>query len=726
MPESIETRYDELQDVLKMLKRENALLAERTKEVFLLSLVSEAVAGATITREILNRSLERISILKDISFSACCAVSGGRTSIVHSWSNFGSTPDDVVVLSPALLDMVSTGPLVLDIGEFAGHGGVLTISTPMMKPSSILLIPCTTLEHGNCIFLYADARRSKNELTLLRFLFAGIVDLTVARLDSMAFKHEQSLAEQKLEHQVEERTTALNESLMQYKNLFDNTPDAFFLIEVEGRDAGKILQVNQAAAELHGYRPEEMRGMNLFDIEIVDPSIGIQQQMDLLFTGKTIYIETVRKHKSGSHFTVESVRKSVETQGKMYVLSFDRDITGRRRAQEDVQQARKMESLGIFAGGIAHDFNNILQGIVGYTSLMLLKSTTDPSVKQNVEAIAASADRAGQLTKQLLSYAGSARFQMRPLNLNAMIRENQQLLKAQIPNAVKFVSNLHDPLPEINADYAHLQEAIMNCVTNAVEAIGDNSGTVAIETAVREMTRDLIARWRWSSGPLAPGMYILLSISDSGCGMEETMLAKIFDPFFTTKFTGRGLGLAAVLGIVRGHQGGIAVESQPGKGTRFLIALPVIDGGKSNGTPEVALGEPLDIAIPVEKESSPRVLLIDDEINVRELISDILESVSVNVTQASDGMDGIAAYAREQHKIDLVMLDLSMPGMSGDQVFHKLREINPNVKVILSSGYSEDDVQKQYSMVHVDGYLQKPFTTRTLISKIQSCLQHKG
>jgi PAS domain S-box-containing protein len=736
MPESIDDRYDDLQETLKILRRENELLAERTKEVFLLSLVSEAISAANTSNDILYRSLERISILKDICYAAFCSLPADRTQIVRSWSNFGSNPDDMFVLPGVVYGMLSAGPLVIGYDEFIQHGGVLAIAYPQTKPTALLLVSCTTLEYGNCVFLFADPRRSKTELMLLRFLFARIVDMTVARLDNIAYIKERAIANQLVDQKIAEHTAELNESVRRYKYLFDNAPDAFFLIEVEGQNAGKILQVNQAAAEMHGYEPTELVGMNLFDIEIVDPTVGIQEQMERLFTGRTICMETVRKKKSGAHFTVESVRKSVDIGGVLYVLSFDRDITGRKRVQDSHQQAQKLESLGILAGGIAHDFNNILQGIVGYTSLMLLKSTTDPSVKQNVEAIASAAERASQLTKQLLSYAGSGRFQMRPINLNSMIRENHQLLKMRMPKAVKFVSNFHEPLPNINADYVQLQEAIMHCVTNAAEAIGDNAGTVAIETAVRDMTSDLIARWRWSSGELAPGTYVLLSISDTGCGMDDATLSRIFDPFFTTKFTGRGLGLAAVLGIIRGHDGGVAVESREGKGTRFLFALPAVTNAVETVVPEAA-PEPTSAAaeparatggtVPDQPERKPvgKVLIIDDEKTVRELISDILESVSLDVTQAADGMDGIAAYVREQNEIDLVMLDLSMPGMSGDKVFQKLREINPEVKVILSSGYSEDDVEKKYSMVKVDGYIQKPFTTRTLIEKIRLCLQEQ-
>jgi two-component system, cell cycle sensor histidine kinase and response regulator CckA len=753
MPESIENRYDDLLSTVNILRRENELLAERTKDVFLLTLVSEALAAAAGTDDILMRSLERISILKDICYSAFCSTAGGRTATIASWSNFGSGPDDSLVLPPALLGMLSGGPVVFGYEEFTARGGVLTIAYPRLTPSALLLVACTTLEHGTCVFLFADARRSKADLTPLRYLFARIADLAVARLDSVAHVKERTLADQTLEMKIDARTAELNESLRQYKHLFDNAPDAFFLIEVEGQNAGKIIQANHAAAEMHGYTPDEMTGMNLFDIENVDPSLGIQEQMDRLFTGATISIETIRTRKSGSRFTVESVRKSVEVGGKLYVLCFDRDITGRKREQEAVRQTQKMESLSILAGGIAHDFNNILQGIVGYTSLMLLKSAPDASVKQNVEAIATEAGRASQLTKQLLSYAGSGMFQMRPVNLNTLIRENYQFMKMRMPKGVNFVTNYYEPLPEISADAVQLQEAIMNSVTNAAEAIGDKEGTIAIETAVCDMTTAMITRWKWSSGDLAPGQYVLLSISDTGCGMDEPTLARIFDPFFTTKFTGRGLGLAAVLGIVRGHQGGIAVESSVGKGARFLFAFPVIITPEKNVPADVVQAAPekhvsvevvqaapekhasTDVvhaapqayappasAVSAERKSAGKVLVIDDERTVRELITDILESVSVDVTQATDGLDGIAAYVREQHEIDLVMLDLSMPGMSGDKVFQKLREINPAVKVILSSGYAEDDVQKRYATVRVDGYLQKPFTTRTLISKIQSCL----
>ncbi len=391
------------------------------------------------------------------------------------------------------------------------------------------------------------------------------------------------------------------------------------------------------------------------------------------------------------------------------------DISERKRTEEALRLAKKTESLGVLAGGVAHDFNNLLVAMLGQTALALAKLPPESTAREPIEKAVSAAQRAADLTRQLLAYSGRGHFAVQPLRLNALIEENLRLLEVAVPKHVRLATELAAELPLIRADAGQMQQVLMNLIINAAEAIGSRPGTVTVRTCVNDVTPTCRHVWHQAGEPLPEGRYVVLQVSDDGCGMDGDTLACIFDPFFTTKFTGRGLGLAAVLGIVSGHHGGLRVESAPGAGTTFRLAFPAM-------AQEEARPVRTTVAPPAATPARPTaglILLIDDEEPVREAVTDFLEMEGVRLLAAPDGTTGLALYREHQAEIRLVLLDLSMPGMSGEETFRQLRALDPHVPIILSSGYDESEVSERFAGKALTGFLQKPYRMDDLAAALR-------
>lgn len=394
------------------------------------------------------------------------------------------------------------------------------------------------------------------------------------------------------------------------------------------------------------------------------------------------------------------------------------DITADLAAEEErlrmdrrIRETQKLESLGLLAGGIAHDFNNLLVAILGNASLALSDLPSDSPARESVEQIELASRRAADLARQLLAYSGRGRFDVHVLDLNMLIGEVAQLLRASIPKGVQLRLDLAPELPAIEADGTQLRQVVMNLVVNAGEAIGGGDGRVVVRTFALELDRDYLSRTVLDD-ELPPGTYIALEVDDSGAGMDEATRARIFDPFFSTKFTGRGLGLAAVLGIVRGHRGAIQVYSEPGGGTSFRILIPATERPAPSGPPRerppwTALGT---------------VLVVDDEPGVREVAGAMLRRAGLFVLLAADGAEAVEQYRSHAASIDAVLLDLTMPRMGGAEAFEAIRAIRPDARVILTSGYSEEEAGSRFVGRGLAGFLQKPFTGDELAAAVSAAL----
>lgn len=370
----------------------------------------------------------------------------------------------------------------------------------------------------------------------------------------------------------------------------------------------------------------------------------------------------------------------------------------RLRLERQLLHAQKLESLGVLAGGIAHDFNNILTAIIGNAELALMRLNPESPALDNLQRIEKAAARAADLARQMLAYSGKGKFVVEHIDLNRLVEEMGHMLEVSISKKVLLRYNFSHPLPAVRVDATQIRQIVMNLVINASEAIGDRSGVIAITTGCVECNEAYL-KDVWLADPIPEGLYVSLEITDTGCGMDKETLAKIFDPFFTTKFTGRGLGMAAVLGIVRGHKGAIKVSSEPGKGSSFKVLLPV-------GEKSAELFN--DIATADHWQGSGTVLLVDDEETVRAIGSEMLKELGFEVITARDGREAVELY-KTGKEFRVVILDLTMPHMDGEQCFRELCRIDPDVKVIISSGFSEHDVTQKFVGKELAGYVQKPY-----------------
>ncbi|RME04106.1 MAG: response regulator [Bacteroidetes bacterium] len=396
------------------------------------------------------------------------------------------------------------------------------------------------------------------------------------------------------------------------------------------------------------------------------------------------------------------------------------DISERKKAEEATIRAQKMESLTVLTAGVAHDFNNLLLAMQSQIELAhkcLENSQNIEKAKEHLQKAKNATEHAADLTRQMLTYAGHGTTEISVLSLNTLLEENLALFNASSANRVDIALDLSLDIPFIESDPGQIQQVVMNLIINAVEAIGDKPGKIIITTDAYYLHPREVAFWRIGAQSLEPGKYVRLTVRDNGIGMDEGTAARIFDPFFTTKFTGRGLGLAAVLGIVKAHRGGIRVDSVVGKGTTFQIIFPA--SSKTAVSPNTT--EDTATAIP-QKKATKEVLVIDDEAPVREALKDIFAMYNQPTEAVSSGEEGIHYFRQHHARIQLVILDLTMPGLGGIETLKRLREINPGIPVIMSSGYTEEDIKANLRFVQVDGYLQKPYRIEKLIDTLRPFL----
>ena len=404
-----------------------------------------------------------------------------------------------------------------------------------------------------------------------------------------------------------------------------------------------------------------------------------------------------------------------------------RNLTERHKAEQERQRheterqyAQKLESLGVLAGGIAHDFNNLLMSIVARAGLALRSLSLDSPARQHLGIIEKSGLRGGELANQILAFAGQTQLAFQTIDLQQFLKENQTFLRSIVSKRITLTLKVPSTLPSIYGDRAQLRQLLINVVTNAAEAIGDKEGTISIETKTLNPTSQDFGQYH-IMGDLPQGPCVLLMIKDSGTGMKPELIPKIFDPFFSTKFPGRGLGLAALLGLAQGHGAAIAVLSQVGHGTEFCFIFPTNQLPEAQPTPSVTL--------PIESSNlhtPTKVLVVDDEEEVRTACSLILQEMGFDALVAQDGNSGFQIFKQYQDQIALVFLDLTMPNSDGSQLAEKIRPINPSVPILVSSGYTEEETMKYFTQSTINAFIQKPFQVEILIAKIQELTGWEG
>ncbi len=408
-----------------------------------------------------------------------------------------------------------------------------------------------------------------------------------------------------------------------------------------------------------------------------------------------------------------AVTSAVRQRKRQYELR-DRVIDS-QRTEERLRQTQKLESLGVLAGGVAHDFNNLLTGIIGGISLALDREPLSSPSRRFLEDAIHAGERAADLTRQLLAYAGKGRFVIQPVDLSDLVREISRLIDISIPKNVRLVLNLAGGLPPVEGDPAQLQQIVMNLLINAAEAIAPNrDGLVVAETGIARVDENYL-RKTLRAESAEPGEYVYIEVRDTGCGIDEASLSRIFDPFFTTKFMGRGLGLAAALGIVRSHGGALKVDSVRGQGSAFRVLFPSKSASQQKRKTESPVAE--------WSPGNQTILVVDDEEIVRKAARNSLESWGHRVLLAENGQIAVDLFAEARQRISLVLLDMTMPVMDGEETLRRLQRIDPGVKVILTSGYDESEAMVRFQGAGLAGFLQKPYTASRLVESIRKIFE---
>jgi signal transduction histidine kinase/CheY-like chemotaxis protein len=407
-------------------------------------------------------------------------------------------------------------------------------------------------------------------------------------------------------------------------------------------------------------------------------------------------------------------------EGPGRIVLVARDVRDQRRMERErhalerkVRQSQKLESLGVLAGGVAHDFNNLLVGMLGNATLLRERIAPESALGTLVDRIEESAQRAADLTRQMLAYSGRGRFVIEPMDLSEVAAEMRRLVAAALSKRANVRLDLAAELPAVEGDATQVRQVIMNLLTNASDALGGGDGTITLRTGVVDADSHTLSGGVLDDD-LPPGRYVSVEVEDTGVGMTEAVRRRMFDPFFTTKSTGRGLGLAATLGIVRGHRGAIRVRSTPGKGTVVTVLLPASGRVRVPTAPQ----------LPVVAIRPPRgaVLVADDEPAVLEFVADVLRTTGVEVLTARDGIECVDRFAERSGDIALVILDLTMPRLNGDETLRALRNIRTDVIVLLSSGYTEQEATSRFADEGLAGFLQKPYRARQLLARVRPLL----
>jgi len=497
----------------------------------------------------------------------------------------------------------------------------------------------------------------------------------------------------------------LTEAEARYRSVFETANDGIVLLE---KQDGKIINANPASEKLLGYSKEEYIGKKISDIGVsLDLSDFPAIMKTLNKSGIINYNNVQVKTKSGKD--IETDIYLVDRAGLAQCNI--RDVTERKKLEAQLRQAQKMEVVGLLAGGIAHDFNNILSAIVGYGHLLQMKMNSDDPLRENVNQILVSADRAAEVTHSLLAFSRKQILRPKPININAMMKRFEKLLSRLIGEDIELSTNFTDKDIISMADTGQIEQVLLNLATNARDAM-QKGGHLTLETRLVELD-DTFIRFH---GYGESGLFAVISVSDTGCGMENETMAKIFEPFFTTKEVGKGtgLGLAMAYGIIKQHNGYINVYSEPGKGTTFKIYLPAIK------SMEEVINK-IEVE-PLPARGTETILIAEDDTALRKLFSTILQTYGYNVILAEDGEEAIKKFMDNKDKIQLVMLDMIMPKKSGKEAYDTIIKMRPNMKTLFSSGYTADRIDKDIMLKEGFNFIVKPLSPKDLLSKIREIL----
>ena len=507
---------------------------------------------------------------------------------------------------------------------------------------------------------------------------------------------------------------ALHDSENSYRGLFDAVGESIFILDRTGR----FIDVNQGATGMYGYTREELIGRN--PSRVSAPNLNdlphVMGCVERAFAGEPKIFEFWGERKNGEVFPKE-VRLYPGTYfGQDVVIAMSTDITERKRSEAAQVAAQKLESLGVLAGGLAHDFNNLLTAIMGNLNLAQGQMGEYSNARPYLDKVEKTVLKAADLSRQMLAYSGKGHFVIKARDLNAIVQEMTGLLTASLPKKIHLDLHLAPELPLFKADGAQVQQVVMNLITNAADAIGGEDGHIAVTTYQADLDREVLTAG-FPGQTLEAGSYLVLSVSDTGCGIASDVLSRIFDPFFTTKATGRGLGLSAMLGILKGHKAGIRIQTEVGRGSTFEIFFPTTDAGEAQ---EELHGSRRG------KRLAGTVLLVDDEEGILESTGPALESFGFRVVRAADGVQAMDRFLELGPELALVFMDLSMPRMDGISAFLAMRLARPEVPVVLTSGYDQKETTEDLFDQGLAGFVQKPYRIQDLARELDRVLDGRS
>ncbi|HUI46354.1 MAG TPA: PAS domain S-box protein [Nitrospirota bacterium] len=521
-------------------------------------------------------------------------------------------------------------------------------------------------------------------------------------------KEQLALYSQKLENLVAERTKELNKSEQWHRSLYENATDGILVLDKNGI----ILNANEKVCEMHGFSRDALIGAHIKLLEAETEKEKMTDRMRRILSGEAMVYETKHNRKDGSPIFVEASSKAITIDKEQFVQTFYRDITERKKLQEHLFQSQKMESIGVLAGGIAHDFNNILTAILGHIEIIRKNPVLDVKATNSLSVIEDASRRAGRMISKLLGFARKSKYELVPLNLNDVVYDTIKLLERVIDKQIEMRVELDNHLPVIQGDTNHIEQIVMNLIINARDAM-PKGGKIVINTSVLDVKPDM-----WDVPQyIVPGQYVVLTISDTGIGIPESVRNKIFEPFFTTKERGKGtgLGLSMVYGAVKEHKGYITVASEVGVGSSFTIYLPAFTQAPA--------------ALPVPEATTAlrgdeTLLVVDDEVALLKSIQDALENHGYKTFAMNDSIDALAIFGKIPQEIALVITDIAMPNMDGKELIKKIKEIKPEIKILAMSGHTKYIADKD-GIREIDGFLKKPFESHYMLSVVRRILDTK-
>lgn len=508
------------------------------------------------------------------------------------------------------------------------------------------------------------------------------------------------------------------QALQEERRLFIGGPTVIFRWSV-GTNM-PVVYVSPNIQTQFGYLPEDFTEGRIYFASVVHPEDRDQTIADMqryIESGAAWFEQEYRVIRAdGEVRWIHDYNSTTcdEHGAVIQIHGYVHDVTEKKRVEferleleRQLQHTQKLESLGVLSSGIAHDYNNLLMAMNGHLELANLMLPDDAPARQSVQSAIDAARRAAELTRQLMAYTGQGVYRLTDVNLSVLVNGMVDLLHVSLNKDTQLELQLADSLPTFTADAAQVQQIILNLTVNAAEALAERAGRIRVRTYLRDCDEAFLARNRIEARP-APGRYVALEITDNGCGMDETTQRRMFEPFFSTKFLGRGLGMAAVLGIVRGHHGAIIVDSAHGQGTTVTVLFP-LGVTTLNGMPHA----------PKSAHSAGAVLIVDDDTDIRNVTARMLKHLGYTVLTAADGATALQLVEQELAAIGCVLLDLKMPGMDGPTTLAGLRSIAPHMAVVLSSGYPGEEVAQHYAHLQVAGYIQKPYDLRELREVIE-------